>query len=467
MLWAGTMRRRWMLRLVVAAALGLPVAAGAQAPTIFPPSMLVPNFNRVFPGLSESIQAGASLVRTSTPPALWYNPAGMVLSEHTTVNASVQGYELTLFRGSNLLKGGTQESNISTVPTFVGILLGTEVIPLQNLRVGFGMSNPISWNQGVNNAARGPNSLAAVLFGANSEFTQYEAAGAVSYAVSDRFRLGLALVVPYTYISNNGQLNGQFTKNDLLANSIRTVFLSGWNFHLLTTVSFQWQAADWLSFGGLVQPPAARVLSGGSITLQGLTTASSTNQATTEQLSFRDNKASFTYVIPTEISAGSAVRFGPFEAELDAHWFLSTGPYYLFSSTQPVSVFNSVQGSAPRQTIGNFPGQVWGTKNIVDLNLGTSLQISDLITLLAGFYTSLAPGSVVSNIFQPISLYGVRGGLSFSGKHLSFSVGLGYEWGSSTIPLGDITLPGSPPLSFQQPISFQTLSVLFALAYVF
>ncbi|HMK73351.1 MAG TPA: hypothetical protein VK454_08420 [Myxococcaceae bacterium] len=463
----GDARIRGLLPALLLCCLAVPLSAGAQEQLLFPPTLIVPNSNRVFPGLSESIQAGAAVVRVSTPPAIWYNPSGMVLSEHTTVNASVQGYQLTLFTGSNLLKGGTQESNISTVPTFVGILLGTEVIPLKNLRIGFGMSNPISWSQGVNNASRGPNSAASILFGANSEFTQYQAAGAVSYAVSDRFRIGFSLVVPYTYISNNGQLNGQVSKNDLFYSAISTVFMSGYNFHLLTTASFQWQPLDWLSFGGVIQPPALRVIQGGNITVQALSTLNSSTDARTVDLSFRDTKATFSYVIPPEVSGGAAVHFGPVELELDAHWYLATGPYYLFSSTEPVNGHRAVQGSPPVTSLGSFPGQVWGTKNIVDLNFGTSVKVSELITLLAGFYTSLAPGNVPSYVFQPVTLYGVRAGLSFSGSHLSFSVGLGYEWGSTTIPLADVTAPGAEPVTFNQPLDFQTLSILFALAYVF
>jgi len=459
--------RRWLPVALVVGGFALPVPVRAQEQIFFPPSLVVPNSNRIFPGLAESIQAGASMVRASTPPALWYNPAGLVLSEHTTVNASVQGYQITLLTGSDLLGGGTQESNISTVPTFVGIVLGEEAIPLKNLRFGFGMSNPISWNQGVNNAARGPASAAGVLYGANAEFTQYQGAAAVSYAVNEKFRLGFSLVVPYTYLSNNGQLNGTFIKDEVLVSSIRTVFLSGYNFHLLATASFQWEALDWLSFGGMIQPPALRVLGSGSITLQALSTRSSASISETSQFSFRDNHATFSYVIPPEVSAGVAVHFGPVEVELDAHWYLPTGPYYLFSSTEPIETFKAVQGTPPRPGISSFPGQVWGTKSTVDLNLGGSVRVSKLITLLAGFYSSHAPGNVPSNVFQPISLYGVRGGLSFSGEHLSFSLGLGYELGSADFTLTDVTAPGGSELTFKQPVTFQTLSLLLALAYVF
>jgi hypothetical protein len=458
--------RRGNARAVLLAALLLPGVAAAQQELLFPPTLLVPNYNRVFPGLAESIEAGASVVRSGTPPALWYNPAGLVLSDRTTVNASVQGYEVTFLHGSNALQGGTQESNIGTVPTFVGIVLGEEAIHLKNVRFGFGMSNPISWSQGVNNGAPVTNST-DVLYSTQSEFTQYQAQAAVSYAVNEKFRLGFELSVPYTYMSSNGQLSATASTSSALTTTVRTSAFSGYNFHLLPLASFQWDALPWLGLGGVFAPPALRVLSGGSLTLTGVDTENATNPSLTRQLSFRDTKAKFSYVIPGQLSLGVAFFFGPVEFELDAHWFVATGPYILIGSSAKVTSVNAVAGIPPQTVVSPFPAQVWGTRNIVDLNFGGSVKVSKLIKLLAGFYSDHAPGNLQSNIFQNITFYGVRAGISFNSATLSGSVGLGYEFGNTTVPL-QANLPGnSSPVNISQPLSLQTLSLLFALAYVF
>jgi hypothetical protein len=452
----------------VVTALLLPGVAAAQQQQqlLFPPTLLVPNYNRVFPGLAESIEAGASLVRSGTPPALFYNPAGLVLSDRTTVNASVQGYEVTFLRGSNALQGGTQESNISTVPTFFGIVLGEEAIHLKNVRFGFGMSNPISWSQGVNNAAPVSNST-SVLFGVHSEFTQYQAEAAASYAVNEKFRLGFELAVPYTYMSSNGQLSATASTSTSLTSAIHTATLSGYNFHLLPSVSFQWDALPWLGLGGVFAPPAVQVLSGGSLTLTGVGTDNATSPSLTRQVAFRDTKATFSYVIPAQLSLGVALFFGPVEFELDAHWYVATGPYILIGSSAKVNIVNAVTGVPPQTVVSPFPAQVWGTRNVVDLNFGGSVKLSKLIKLLAGFYSDHAPGNVQSNVFQNITFYGVRAGISFNSSSLSGSVGLGYEFGNTTVPL-QATLPGSTtPVNLSQPLTLQTLSLLFALAYVF
>jgi hypothetical protein len=456
-------RRDWALRAVVLAGLCLGGVAAAQP--LFPPTLNVPNYNRVFPGLEESIEAGASLVRSGSPPALWYNPAGLVLSTRTTVNASVQGYQITFLKGSNALNGGTQESNISTVPTFVGIVFGEEAIALKDVRFGFGLTNPISWQQGVNNGAA-ISSTGKLLYGANSEFTQYQGEAAVSYAVNEKFRLGFELSIPYTYLSNAGQLSGSNTTINSLTTSVRTVSSSGYNFHLLPVASFQWEALPWLGVGGVFQPPALRVIRGGSLTLTAVDTENATTPGLTRNLSFRDTKATFNYVIPGRISLGLACHFGIVAAELDAHWYIAVSPYNLFSSSGVVTRVTAVTGVPPATTISPFPAQVWGTRNIVDLNFGGSVRLSKLVKVLAGFYTDHAPGNVQSSFFQSITFYGVRAGVSFNSPSLSGSVGLGYEWGSTTVPL-QANFPNSTPINLNQPLNLQTLSLLFALAYVF
>jgi hypothetical protein len=456
--------RGWGPCAVVLAGLCLPGAAAAQE-ILFPPTLLVPNYNRVFPGLAESIEAGASLARSGTPPALWYNPAGLVLSERTTVNASVQGYEITFLHAADALNGGTQESNISTVPTFVGIVLGTEAIDLKNVRFGFGMSNNISWEQGINNGAQLSNTVSA-LYSVTSEFTEYQAEAAVSYAVNEKFRLGFELAIPYTYMSNNGQISAANATSSSLATTTRTLAISAYNFHLVPVASFQWDALSWLSVGGVFQPPALRVIRGGTVTFTGVDTENATTPGLTRQLAFRDTKATFNYVIPGELSAGLAFHFGIVEFELDAHWFIATGPYDLFSSSAQVHRVNALSGFPPQTVVSPFPTQVWGTRNIVDLNFGGSVEVSKLIKLLTGFYSDHAPGNVPSNVFQDITFYGVRAGISFNSSSLSGSVGLGYEFGSTTVPL-KASLPGTPVATLNQPLSLQTLSLLFALAYVF
>ncbi|HMK73243.1 MAG TPA: hypothetical protein VK454_07875, partial [Myxococcaceae bacterium] len=91
----------------------------------------------------------------------------------------------------------------------------------------------------------------------------------------------------------------------------------------------------------------------------------------------------------------------------------------------------------------------------------------ELVTLHAGFYISWAPGDARSPILQQIDLYGMRAGVSFSAETfksqvLSGSVGLGYEFGSSSRAL--VTEAGD---AANQTLNAQTISILFAISYQF
>jgi len=462
----GRVGRRCALALVLILAVRPESALAQVSQIVFPPTILVPNYNRVFPGLTESLESGADLVRAWTAPAVWYNPAGLVLSTRTAVNASLQGYQATFLAGTGFNEQGLQVSNVRTVPSFVGVVLGEEAIHLKNVRFGFAMSNPIAWSQGINLSSTSATSAQA-LYQVDSGFEQYRAQAAVSWAVNEKFRLGFSLSVPYTTANNAGQLTGTVANTTTSIGSLRTVAFSGFNFHLLPAASFQWEALDWLAVGAMVSPPGLRILRGGSLTLQAITNGTSSSATATQQLSFRDTGAAFNYQIPAELSAGFALHFGPVEVELDGHWYLSTGPYDVISSSVPVYTTNA-SGAGPGTTVSSLPTQVWGTRSVLDLNFGGHYKLSNLVTLHAGFYSDHSPGNMPSNIYRAISLYGFRGGVSFTSASISGSVGLGYEFGSSATALFEVTPPGVPPQSGpSQKLSISTLSLLFALAYVF
>ncbi|HMK71843.1 MAG TPA: hypothetical protein VK454_00815, partial [Myxococcaceae bacterium] len=168
----------------------LPAGAAAQSSSIvIVPSIIAPNYDRIFPGVQESIEAGADIARARSAAAVWYNPAGIVLTKRTQLNASSQGYELTLIGGTGIREAGTEVSSFRTLPSFVGLVLGEEVLPWRNLRLGFAVVNPISWDQSLDVSVN-PNPGARVTYLAQGNFQNFQAIVALGWALSPDFRLG-------------------------------------------------------------------------------------------------------------------------------------------------------------------------------------------------------------------------------------------------------------------------------------
>ena len=91
---AGVAAARGILSLIPG--LLLPCLLQAQVGQFtIPPSGIIPNYNRIGIGQREALEGGAYVARTDDALANWYNPAGLVSSEKTALNASSNAYELT------------------------------------------------------------------------------------------------------------------------------------------------------------------------------------------------------------------------------------------------------------------------------------------------------------------------------------------------------------------------------------
>jgi hypothetical protein len=438
-------------------------AASAQTGAInLPPSLIAPNYDRIFPGVLESIEAGSDVARARGAAAIWYNPAGMALARRTQINASSQGYQLTLLGGTGIRDTGVEVSNFRSIPSFIGIVLGQEVIPWKKVRVGIAVTNPISWEQSVD-VSVSPAQGQRTTYTAHSDFQNFQATAAVAYSVDPLFRLGFALAFPNTSASGQTALTTALTASTSINSSVRTLGFSGNATHVLAVLSTQWDPLPWLSLGAVVKTPGLRILSGGSITYQAQATQQGTTgpQQVTETF-LRDTSATFDYRMPLEIDGGFAVRFGRVEFELDLRWHQASGTYTAFASNVPGQVVTTSAGSAPVVTTTPFPPQVWGTLGILNGSIGGRYRLNQLVTFHAGFYVDRAPGDAQSQILQSINLYGFRAGASFTSETISGSVGLGYEFGTSNRAL--LNDSGNTE---QQTLTTQTISLLFAISYDF
>ena len=115
--YASVVSRGWVLLAVLAVA----GSASAQSDFLIPPTLLLPNYDRVYPGLTEALEGGAFVARAKAAPALFYNPAGIATTNRTVLNASAQGYQLTTLGGTGFSQS-SPVSSFETVPSFIGLV---------------------------------------------------------------------------------------------------------------------------------------------------------------------------------------------------------------------------------------------------------------------------------------------------------------------------------------------------------
>src|SRR5262249_33177483 len=197
--WLRLDRCQCLLMLVV---LGGSLVARAQS-TQLPPSLLLPNYDRVYPGLIESLQAGAFIARARNAPAVAYNPAGISVTDRTILNASTQGYQVTVLGGSGF-EHASPVSSFESMPGFLGIVFGRDLIDWEAVRLGFAVVSPVQWDQSIV-ATTAPEQGRRVSYSVHSIFNTTVPTFSVGWAVSSSIRLGASIEFPYTSLSDQGQ----------------------------------------------------------------------------------------------------------------------------------------------------------------------------------------------------------------------------------------------------------------------
>jgi hypothetical protein len=434
------------------------IAAGPAWPQDFrlPPSLLLPNYDRVYPGLFEALEAGAFTARAMDAPAVAYNPAGLGLTERSTVNASAQGYQLTAVGGSGF-QHATPVSSFETIPGFVGVVLSRDVLGWETVRLGFAVVTPVHWDQSVT-ANSTPSESQRISYGVHSSFSTVVPTFAVGWAVSSSIRLGASIEFPYTSLSDTGQLSGELTTTTMSQGTVRTVAAGGSTLDVDAVAGAQWSALRWLHLGLLFRSPGLKVLSTGSFVYESLATPTSGSR----HISFTDPNARFEYRSPMEVVLGAAVELGPVQVEMDIRWHDGTHTYPLFSSTTEGRVVDTTSGVPVISSFG-FPGVPYRARQLWNGNVGARIRLSQWVSLHGGVYLDQSPVDLLGQGFRRVDLIGFRTGVGFQADKLSASLGVGWENGKATDDLS----PDGTVASQQDQLTLNTFSVLFSLSYKF
>jgi hypothetical protein len=159
----------------------LSVAAILAQAVAVPPSLILPNYDRLPVGQREGLEAGAFLARTNDAGANWYNPAGLGNSVETSLNAGANAYEWTKMGLEGF--GTTQgRSRINTIGTLLSVAIGKGTIKSDEWRLGFSLARPIVWQPSSIDFAFSPTANQVVAYASTVDFNVMIPGVAIAYA---------------------------------------------------------------------------------------------------------------------------------------------------------------------------------------------------------------------------------------------------------------------------------------------
>ncbi len=419
-----------MLLLSVAAILAQAVAV--------PPSLILPNYDRLPVGQREGIEAGAFLARTNDAGANWYNPAGLGNSVETSLNAGANAYEWTKMGLEGF--GTTQgRSRINTVGTMLSVAIGKGTIKSDQWRLGFSLIRPIVWQ---------PSSI---------DFAFSPAANQVVAYKTGRLRIGAGLGMAITSLTQNQSISSRVTTTTSASLAEQNFSAEGSTWQLQPSAGVQWNATSKVIVGARIAAPGIRILGSSRLTLQ----TSQFTSPTSTDLVFRDDTATFDYKRPLEASAGLAYLARRGEIEIDVHYYGAVDSYELYASAVPGTLITVDNSGTPTPTTQPFVPTANSARAVTNVAVGANYKLSTSLRVHAGFASDVSPvGDQTQSIFRKVDLSRFTTGLSLTGERLAGSLGVGYSSGSGTREsVGSTT--------GQTRFTVKTVNVLFGLSFAF
>jgi hypothetical protein len=452
-------RRLWLLSLAVAFTIeGLPGSAfGQSSGPVFPPSIVITNYDRVLVGEEEALESGAFVARVGDSTSGWYNPAGMMLVEKTAIGGSGTGFETDVLTLQGVQKSGGGFS-IGQLPSFFGVVLGKDAIDLEHWRFGFSITKPVSWSQSVAGGAAGTERLD---YSSTVAFQTLIPSFAVAFGPLPCLRFGVGVGVALTALDEVQTLSAQLTTATTANAFLRSLIGSGSAWDLTASFGGQWDILQTLVLGVSVRLPGVKIFSSGSLVYQNV----DNNGTPWSNVFFRDRQASFDYKLPLDVNFGLGWHSESFALEADVRYHSAISDYALLSSQNKVQVTTTGPGGVPVVTQQPFPSVTNGAKAVWNWAVGARVNVTKAWSLHAGFFSDYSPTMASSqNLFRSVNMYGATVGTRIAGEHLSGSVGFGFDWGSSqTFAFGD---PASGAV-ISTKLNVRTFSLLYALTYVF
>ena len=454
---------RWLGGCVALVALLAPAALQAQGDFNLPPAGMLTNYDRVPIGQREGLEAGAYVARTNDAAAPWFNPAGLALSEKSGLNGSSNAYEVTsvTVEGLGTAKGSTR---FSPTGTYLGGVLGAPILKNPKLRLGFYYAKPQSWSPSVlDGALQLPSGGGTEVFSysSSSGFSTIIPGLAAGYRAGDRFRVGLNLGYAITNINQVQSISDRLVLPGGSTTALRSFVTDGNTTQLLFGGGVQYDLSPKFVLGALVVSPGLRLGGSSKIEFQN----SIFSGAGSREVTFRDEDATFRYKIPLRITAGAAARLGQFELEGDLKFHAKESSYDLLASDSLANVLVTDANGIPTLSTLTFAPVVEQSRAVYNLAFGANYALSKAFRIHAGFFTDDSPiENPATTIFRSVDLTGASAGVSFTGAHLSGS--LGVSWTGGTTEDRQIG-PSIGGIQTTTAIKVSTFNLMYAFSYAF
>jgi hypothetical protein len=471
---------------LIALSLLAPLAAAAQlapvtnTPLGLPKALVLPNYDNVLVGKKQALEGGAYIARTSDPSASFYNPAGLVQAEKTAVDASSAGYAYTKLT-SNFSGASVTSSKFDDLPGYIGAVTPVPWSDVRNVRFGFCITRATSWSPGPIDQSFDATPLGFdrvnYASGANFETQIYRLAVAWAPVEDRSIRLGLSASVARTLYSNVVTVSGAWTDGGQPAQCMESIRGNGWDSSLLFTLGAQWDVTPGFTLGAIVRTPGIELWNSSLVTSESANVTASSSS--TEY--FRDDQGTFRYKMPLEVGLGAAYEFGIFELETDVRYHAAVPEYELYRSDVPFRLLTTTPGNPPVVSTAPPPRVQYAAQRVVNAAVGGRVRLTHapswtektysvdlrnrfVATAHLGFNTAFSPvAESRSSPLRSADLYTLTGGVDFQYAKFGFSLGAGYQFGTSpsqTSSVGGTTIP-------QAQISLQTISLFYAISYEF
>jgi len=455
---------RWGVPALLPCLLASSALAQSASGPLFPPSIALTNYDRVLVGEQEALEGGAFVARVGSTTSPWYNPAGMVLLGKTAIGGSATGYEADVISLEGLSAGKGGGITIAQLPSYFGAVLGEDVLHSRVWSLGFSVTKPASWSQGIQ---AGGGEGGRVSYASTVSFSTILPMLSVAVAPLACLRFGLGVGVALTSLSEVQTLSAQVlspgASSPTSANAfLRTLDGGGSIWNLTGNFGVQFDITQNLVVGAVLRFPGLKLLTSGALTYQDV----QNNGTPWSQVFFKDRSATFDYRLPTEVDFGLGWHSSAFGLEVDLRYHSEVGTYYILTSPNSVqTVTTAADGKTPVVTNTPFAGVQSGAKQVLNWAIGGSVTLNEYWSLHAGFFSDYSPVNQDSvSLFRHLTMYGATLGAKVAGEHLSGSFGFGYNWGtSSTFSFPDITTGNV----ISTRLSVKSFQLLYAIAYKF